>query len=70
MLTIKSAYFFYPLISLATSPCAYAGQGLLDAQDPKVKRPNATITNANLLISNFCFKDPNMFIYQANTKFI
>lgn len=47
MLTIDSQHIFYPLISFESTALAYAGHGLLDAQDANanIPTPNTTITN-------------------------
>lgn len=59
MLTSNGQHICYPLISLLSTALAYAGQGLLDAQAPKVKRPKAIATTANLfMVINFL--KPNM----------
>jgi len=47
---IISQHIFYPLTSVASIVWAYAGQGLVEAQDPKANKVEAITTTAILLI--------------------
>ncbi|SNS49491.1 hypothetical protein SAMN06295967_1119 [Belliella buryatensis] len=50
MLTINGQHILYPLISLASIALAYAGHGLLEAQEAKAKSPTANTAIINLFI--------------------